>query len=284
LVELVASAISYRSRIREDDWNGVANAIEPALPVYVATPWLDPLARMEVDAVASRASLGRADLRGIPRFHVLGVGGHQWSAELQSDLEDLPAPSLESHAGFGALTLSTYSLATGELRADVLDGRTELDVQVDGHSCAKKGADWTCGRGQAAKGRLENTMAEIGYRPRRCLAAALDDGATLEVRAENLELGDVLRGHVGFDDFNRRLRSDADVTVEIRVDGEVAGRWTFTDDEGWTPFAVATTPGSHSLTIVAQPSVRGTWGRGGYDGSKAHRFCFELRSFEEGAT
>lgn len=282
LIELTASLISYRSRIFDEDWEAVREAANPELPLYVATAWVDPVARMELPAAAELDALGRPDLRGVSRFSVLGVGKSQWSEDLQSDLEDLPAPSLESTQRFGALTLSTYSLRAGSRVADLSEVPSKLDVEVDGTACSHRGTRWTCGRGQAATGEVEYTMAEIDYRPRRCLAAALDDGARLEIRAEGSELGDVLRGHVGFDDFNRRLRSDAVVSVEIQVDGDVAGRWVFSDDEGWQPFAVAVPPGVHDLTVVAQPTARGTWERQGYDGSRAHRFCLELRSFEEG--
>lgn len=282
-IEWIASAFAYRSAIADGDWDDAAAALEPDLPVYVATAWLDPLARMELESAARLENLARPDLRGHQRFHVIGRGD-TWSDALEADLEDLPRPVLEDSVDAGALTIATYTLETSP-RRDALLAHGDLEVEADGQRCKQKGrtAAYDCGDRGSGKQPVGVDTIEVDYRPRRCLAIDVSDGRAVTLRIDDFAFGDVLRGHVGVDDFNARLRSDAALSLEARVDGEVLARWTF-DDEGWTPFAVATPPGAGTLELVAVPSVRGTWGWGGegYGQRLNHRFCVEARSFTEG--
>lgn len=282
-IEWIASAVVYRSRIADEDWTEIEAALEPELPVYVATPWLDPLARMELDAVAELDHVARPDLRGQARFHTIGLGD-AWSDDLEADLEDLPRPVLEATTEAGALTLSTWSLAVAPRVDDLLAHADAIEIEADGERCRGRSSGSTrdCGDRGSGKQPVGVDTVEVDYRPRRCMAIDVADGRAVTLRVPEFGFGDVLRGHVGVDDFNARLRSDASLTLEARADGRVLARWTFTDAQGWARFAVATPPGSGTLELVAIPSVRGTWGRNGYGHAPPHRFCIEARSFDEG--
>ncbi len=282
LVEWLAGAFAYRARVADEDWAAVADAIDPNLRVYVATRWLEPVARLEIGAAAELEAVARPDLRGQTRFQVLGLAGDRWSAALERDLEDLPEPSLESSTRHGGLELTTYTLSAGEVSDALLAHADELSVETKSGPCRWANMAWKCGKGRGANERVAIETVEVDYRPRRCLSFELDDGERARVQIEAFEFGNVLRGHVGFHDFNARLRSDAPVVVEAHQSGELLGRWTFTDAQGWAPFAVATRVGSAPLEIVLAPTVRGSWGRQGYGPSAAHRFCIEARGFTEG--
>lgn len=281
-LECALSAFAYRSPIGEEDWPALEDALDPQLPVYLATDWLDPVARMESEQLARIENLARPDLRGVSRFAVVGFAGQAWSDRLQDDLEDLPAPQVEDERDFGALSLTTYSLATGVLQDDLLDQPARLSVRNREGECRGRNGRFTCGRGRNASAKVGPELIEVDYRPRRCLAVDVDDGDEVRVKIPQFAFGDVLRGHVGFGDFNMRLRSDATVSVAVRADGAPLGRWSFGDAQGWAAFAVATPPDANELELVIQPSVRGTWDGQGHRQRPVHRACIEVRSFEEG--
>jgi hypothetical protein len=281
-IEWVAALWSYRTRIEASDWEHARDVVEelPANePVLLATSWLGPRARMHIPALRDWPSAAPADLRGLQRFHVIGLGGDRWSDELQSDLEDLGSPTLESTDDLGALSIHHYRASEpGGVLDTLIDAGDALRVKTEA-PCKKSAETWRC-----EEGTVELRYAEIDYRPRRCYAVDVRGGTLVRLSLREATTGEVLRGHVGFDDFNSRLRSDASVEVTVRIDGLVVARWTVTDEQGWWPFAVRTEPGTHEVSVELRPSLSGIWQRGGYTTQLRHVPCVELRTLEEEAS
>lgn len=273
-VETIASAFVYRSTLDPEDWEAMRVHLESVPeqePVVLATDWLGPRARMELPRLAALSSAGAPDLHGASRVHVLGHDGAAWSDALDAELEEVPRPSLVSAAVYGALTLTTYEFEDpATLVSDFVDNGVK--VATGGGSCRGAGP-WTCGQGRVRVG-----MVEVDYRSRRCLVADVASGTTVRFTRAAFATGEVLRGHVGFGDFNGRLRNDAPAHIEIIVDGSSAGRFVATDAEGWRPFVVAVDPGSHEVEVALTIGVRGTWGRRGYDDGQSRVVCIEMRS------
>ncbi len=279
LAELVLGMFVYRSHVDDDDWDAVRERVEAAAaegPVLLATSWLSPSARMQLRPMRAWSSIAPPDLRTFSRFFVVGLN-EAWSAELEHDREDVRPAELVASERLGALTLHTYEQPmASHLVASLLEPTNELRVGDDHGPCKNSGDTWTC-----KAGRVQLRAVEIDYRPRRCLAVTADDGTVIRIVRDDVELGNVLRGHVGFDDFNQRLRSDAPVEVSVAVDGTIVGRWLVSDVQGWWPFAVATPAGRHELTITMLVSVRGTWQTRGYQPNSAHEPCIEVRAVQE---
>lgn len=278
-IELVAAASAYRTTVRSEHWEAARIALEASVsgePVFLATDWLGPRARMALPPLAAPASAARPDLRGSPRYAVLGLHS-AWSDALEHDLEDLPAPERIEETAFGPLVLTRYAQpGAGERLADLLAETARLQVFVDGTRCKGQSRMWRCNLGRAYP-----VTAEIDYRPRRCIAVEADDGVPVRIEWPQATTGDVVRGHVGFHDFNRRLRSDAPAELTVFVDGKPRARVLATDQEGWRPFAVRTSPGVHDLAVEVVVAARGTWDRRGYDAGAAHAPCVELRTLQE---
>ncbi len=275
-VEWGVSAFVYRSRITHADLDAARQAIDETAPVWLATDWLGPRARMTIPALADLSSVARADLRGVPRYAVLGVDA-AWSDALQADNEDMPPPRLMGEQTFGILTLSTYEQpAAGALTWDLLADPRAIEVEIGGDRCKGQARRWRCTLGE-----VELRTAEIDFRPRRCVSTNGDDGVPVRIVAAGVPTGNVLRGHVGFAGFNARLRSDAAAEVTVTIDGRASSRFVFTDAQGWAPFAVAVTPGVHDIAVQVVTSTRGTWDGGGYEPGKPHEPCLELRSLQE---
>ncbi len=282
-LEWIAAASADRARLTPEVWQAAADALAalpPDEPVFLGTPWLGPSARQQLAPLRAWTSIAAPDLYGLPRFHVLGMAGSPhagaWSDELAADLGELPPPRLLASDELGPLRLHHYAQpATAAVLSDWLADPNALTLRDARGPCRHASNTWSCKQGSV-------TLAtrEIGYRPRRCLAIELDDGATLEL-TRRAQLGAQLRGHLGFADFNARLRSDAPALLELFIDDLPVGRWTPTDSQGWLAFAVATTPGLHDVRLRLTPLQGGTWTDQGYTPQARRSVCLELRALAE---
>lgn len=278
--EWVCAARAYRSRLGPADWETAAAALAAIPgdePVLLADDWLDPSARQHLPGV--RPFVGLADLHGVPRFHVLALGD-PLTATVQDDLAGL-VPEPHGVDPLGPLALHHYDLPTsGHVLWDILLNQPAMRAADDLGPCrslannANPAPSWTCKRG-----RVGARYAEIGYRPRRCLALDLTDGATFELRG-TVDLGARLRGHLGFTDFNGRLRNDAPVILEITVDGITRARWSVTDNQGWAAFELPTTAGPAELVVRVTSLLAGTFTPPGYDPEARRTPCLDLRAID----
>jgi hypothetical protein len=273
LVEWVAAAMAYRDRPDASAWRGLAESIaarDDDAPVLLATEWLGPSARMHVPAVADLDALARADLHGMPRFHTVGFAA-SWSRELQTDLEDLPAPQLLERRSIGPFEWASWAQpATGAVLGVLVDAA--LVVHSDAGSCRGRGP-WRCSEGELAR-----RIVEVDYRPRTCLGIEVHDGTTVTLGWPRAQLGGLLRGHLGFGDYNARLRDDAPVRLVVRVDGEERLHVVISDREGWRPFAIATVPGEAEIEIEVTAGLSGTWQGRSYDATPRRTVCLEART------
>jgi len=278
-IECAMAAWAYRDPLDDTAWSALAGAVAELPedePVVLATQWLGPSARMHVPALARLEWVARADLRGWSRFHAIGFGA-RWSDELTADREDLSAPTRVDSRDVGPFTITTYEQPAAGILVESLTSPVETLVVADASGRCRGRGELRCSDGTVAL-----RTAEIDYRPRRCLALDVRDGAALRIERTRVATGDVIRGHVGFADFNARLRNDSPVAFAVEVDGEIAARWTVTDAQGWWPFAVATAPGEHDVALLVDVGVGGRWNARGYDGAATRTVCLEARALQEG--
>lgn len=278
VVEIIAAFLEYRPRLRDADWQEMQALIEQrdpegALPVIVAGDWLGPLARMHLPGARSWDAVAYPDLRSFERFWLLAHNRERpWRGRLRDELEAAPRPELVGIHKFGEIELLEYRQVVAPQVFALLDS---IDaVSTERGRCNDSGSAWSC-----KDGRVAIRTVEVDYRPRRCVTVELDDGVMAKLELGKLELGDRIHGHVGFADFNARLRSDPSARVELWIDDRVAGRWVFTDDQGWASFALATPPGRHTLELRVGTTVAGTWQRQGHTNSPTDVLCVELRGF-----
>ncbi len=277
MLEIFAAFLSYREQIDDEEWDELAVALEaqPDAPLMIASEWLAPRARMELAQARTWDSVAPPDLRGMEHFWLLTHGREGWPPALKAELEDLPEPDLIAIHEIGPLALREYyQPRAGTLVWSLLE--QEPTITTDAGKCSGGGTRWSC-----KDGRAQIRVLEVDYRPRRCVALELDSGVRAKIDLGKLELGNRLRGHVGFADFNARLRADPTVMLEAWIDGEVAARWLFTDDQGWAPFALRTPAGKHRVELRVTSSAAGTWQREGHRPLPTDTLCLEARSFEE---
>lgn len=284
VVEWVCAARAYRAELDAEAWaraDAALSALPPDETVFLGTPWLGPSARQHLPALRSWAAIAPPDLYGLPRFHVLGLASAAragaWSSELTTDLGELPPPRLLGTEELGPLRLYHYEQpASGALLSDWLAEPAALQLRDDRGACRLSQRTWSC-----KQARVTLDTLEVSYRPRRCLAIDLDDGRTLEISRPRTLLGAVLRGHLGFSDFNARLRNDAPALLELLIDEVPVGRWTVSDSQGWTAFAARTSPGVHDVRLRLTTLLGGTWTEQGYSPQPRRTACLELRALSE---
>ena len=290
LVEFIAGLVVHQPRTTESDWEAVAGALDPELSVLVAADWLGPEARMHLSAAATPDAVAPPDLWGLERFHVLAPAGRSpWRGRLGTELDGLAAPAELGLTHFGGLDLYTFESQGPHLLTGLIDRWEDPGLRLSaGPSlrCRRQNNRFKCRRGAGRAGEVRVEYAEIDFQPRRCVVVDLVDGARFSATLPDATFGELVRGHVGFPDFNARLRGDGPVTLTLRQDREVLGRWTFTDDMGWAPFVVATSPGRGELEVELQTSSRATFGpRGPYgepgaELGRRHPVCLELRTLD----
>lgn len=282
--ETLLAVTVHRRRVDEEHWAALRSAAQRLPPGdgwLLATPYLGPRARMEVPQLAAAALEARPDLWGLSRVHVVGMGEGPWqpawSHELPPGVRPLPA----ARSRFGALALQSFELpdAPREL-ASFRESRAVM-VTIAGKPCraaATRLPTWTCRPG----GNVQERVVEIEHQARRCLALEVDDGTTTALLRRSMPTGNLLRGHIGFTDFNGVLRNDVPVRVELLVDGEVHLRAIATDEEGWKAFEVPVTPGHHDVELRVLTPRNGQWNANGYAPGVRRPACLELRSFAHG--
>ena len=277
LVESIAAFLAYREHVDEEEWQAVDQLLanHEGEPVIVASEWLGPSARMHIPQARSWDSLAFPDLRGFGRFWLLTHAEERpWKGSLKAELEELPRPELLAVHRLGHLTLHEYQQPVGTLQFSALDSIE--GVSTARGRCTGRGGEFIC-----KDGRVGVRLLEVDYRTRRCVAVELEDGAMATIELGKLELGDRIYGHVGFGDFNARLRADPSARLEVRINDVIAGRWVFTDDQGWAAFALATEPGRHEVELRVGTTVSGTWQQEGHRSSPTDTLCVELRGFDE---
>lgn len=276
-VEAMIAFLEYRTRLHAEDWDAVREIVaDDEVPVIAASEWLGPSARMNLASARSWDAVAFPDLRSFEHFWLLTHTREQpWQGWLRAELEELPRPELVSVHRVGEMSLHEYRQDVPAERFSLLESID--DVSTERGRCSGGGERWSC-----KDGRVAVRTVEIDYRARRCLAIELEDGVLASIELGKLELGDRIHGHLGFADFNARLRADPTARVELYIDGAVAGRWVFTDDQGWAAFALATPPGKHELELRVGTTTSGTWQREGHRDSPTDIACIELRGFDGG--
>lgn len=279
-IEWIAAARAYRTTLPAAAWRALDDHLRAGDPglVLLADPWLAPRARRELAALADPGAVAPPDLEGRPRLTIIARGDDDpWSPTLRREWGARPLPPARARTALGPFTVHAFEPAGAAAPSfDLLDA-PGLEVSDRRARCPRRGGAFTCKSGE-----LRPRFAEIAYAPRRCLLLDLEDGAEATLRIADAELGARLRGHLGFADFNARLRSDAPLLLRIAVDGEPLADLVFSDRQGWAAFEVPTPPGRHELVFTAIPTLAGTFGDQGYRPRPAHSACLEARALAAG--
>lgn len=289
LFELGRSAFAFRPTVEGEDYDALnqarATSEFPQAPVYVGQRWLEPQARMSWPELADPRWFARPDVGTTPNFWVLDHRSNRGLPQLIA--EDLwpgqQAPrNVERHRS-GGLTLTRYELAAAQAVGDLAD--QPITAEVAGVGCkgtlnGAGGGKLSCG-GRTRAATVRWTEVEVEFRPRSCLAIEMPAGGTLDLVAAEFPLGQTLVGHVGFGDYNDRIRNDAPVDIELSHEGQPLLRTVVSDEQGWHRFEASGAPADAAgLEIRIRMPPTGTWHKSAPSRRDVKTLCLELRSVQ----
>lgn len=252
VVELAAHVVQTTSVAPDADWASarayVAAQAAPDDLIAFAPPWADPLARHHLGAdLATVAREARPDESRFARAFEVSIRG--------AHLPELANWNRKDVRRFGAVTVTSWQnptaarviddlvtmVAPAWMQVSRLDGARALDCPFVqgatqsgglGYGPAIQGNHFVCPGGGLV---TESVVADLEYRPRRCIYAPLSAGV-LRVRFLGVRFGRFLHGHHGLYVEAERGKTGAPVTMAFKVGDSILGSVVHNDGEGWKPF------------------------------------------------
>lgn len=325
LFESLRSAyLQYRSP-SEADWKALAKVLEKSpWPVLPNQSWLDAELRRFVPRQAQPEQWGRPDIVEVQDFWVLSHRDRSpWGLALREAFAAEDPPELITFKEQGPFALSHYRRSNPQRRlASLGDPNFALHAEVAGRPCrprpsttpkpgpaagpkpgpapgARPGArpeagplastpSFRCPQG----GRLRQQLCEINLQPRFAWRLTPPQDQALKIVAQ-LQLPVerdpqrplVLRGHIGFHDFNARIRSDAALGIQVRINGQLLDDTVLTDAQGWALLEYPLDPSwlvkqRIEVELRLQQNARGAWYQETYRENRGAQPCFEFRILE----
>ncbi|MCB9555439.1 MAG: hypothetical protein H6707_04995 [Deltaproteobacteria bacterium] len=219
LAEATALWLQKSATPSEQDWQRAVTALDgqrkAGEPILAAPFWVQPLAYRYLGQRIDLALAGVSDVDRFARVWQLSIRGaqHRYLAARQ------PSQTLQ----FGGVTLTRYDTAKpAAVLFDFRENIAQANVETVGKitsSCRWSGDRHRCRFGWSWVG---SYLAEVDYRPYRCIYAHPSEGERLRISFPAVPIGGSLRVYTGIDDFDNRKRSTADVELSISIAGSPA--------------------------------------------------------------
>lgn len=226
-----------QSRINQADIQAMQRSLRQVQrPILAHRAWLEPSLRSWFPASAQPSVFANPAPHELEEF---------WSIGHRSDPEGLthaPNAQLQTTITHGALVARQWvqprvPITVASLGPNAM-ALTNLHARVDQGPCkiiSKSPLEIQC----PDQSSLTWEIGEINYKARSCLAYRTSQlgPLTLSFKLAKPNAPQRLVGHVGFSDFNARLRSDAALQVSVHAGTDQLFDRPFSDAQGWTPFA-----------------------------------------------
>ncbi len=257
VIELGLYFRQVTSVVSDADWKAAKAEVEkrakPEDLVAFAPQWVDPVGREKFgDQIATMEREAYPDVSRFPRAIEVGIRGEH--------LSDLHGWREVDHTSVGRIAITTFENPSPvTLKDDLLRhvGRPDMHVAIvdpsGEHECtygrygvqsgnlgfgpAVPSLRYQCGAAYVGT----SIMADLDYRPRRCLfAPAQGQGATIRLKFDSIAFGRVLHGHHGIYVEAERDGKGAPVAIAFRSGDKSLGKLVHRDGEGWKNFELDT--------------------------------------------
>lgn len=236
--ESAKSIALTRSRIQERDLQAMRETLEKvSLPILAHRSWMAPNLRSWFPQTAQAQVFAHPDPQALTEFWTIGHRSDPESLEVSQPAQ------LQEIVAHGALVARRWR-KPGATSTQVNLGPSavefvDLEARVDQGPCKIKTRSplhIQC----PDQSSLRWEISEINYKPRACLAyrGSQLGAMTISFKLAHPKRAQAIRGHVGFSDFNARLRSDAALQVTLLEHEQVRLNQPFTDAQGWAAFSV----------------------------------------------
>lgn len=202
--------------------------------ITFAPEWIDPVGRLHLGELISIDDAARMDAARFGRIWVLAIRGAE-AADAAQWAGTAPALSRD----VDGIAVRRYDRAPAIVLDDALRALP---------SAAATGA--------IARA-PEAVLAEVGFRPRRCVQVVPAAGGAVTLTFPRFTLGSQLVGYVGLADIFTRRDVREPGQLELLIDGKIVAQAQAGIDDGWVRFSAATTPGTKEVQVIARaPSPR----------------------------
>lgn len=260
LLELGGQLLISARAVSPVEWAAIRSPVRklarPGDVLVVAPRWAEPLARHVLgDEWWPLADLTRADEHGVARVVEISLLGatdpstESWPSERELN---------QGPFRFTVRTNPHYAPALFSLVESVLRAEPAVFRRHEGtrHDCSWKqnlapstgglhghvafpSARYVCGRGEQEFVGV-TLIDDAEFQPRRCVWVHAPSEGEQWLSLDDVALGQRLEGHVGSSYFLMRDGTRAPIELEVFIDGSLAGKVTYKDDEGWSHFAFPT--------------------------------------------
>jgi len=265
--ETVAALVQHERAPTDDQWRAAAEQLrtqwQAGDAVVIAPSWAEPVGHQHL---AELFTLDMASLSDIDRFRrvwELSIRGvrHHW-------LQQYRPTKTSRH---GAVTLSLYNKQAQQVVFDFTANIARARVQLLGdrlRSCRWDGQRFGCSR--RGWNWVGKHLAEVAYRPYRCIYAHPAPQQRLLITFANVRLGNTLVGYTGIDDFDARKASTAPVLLQTYIDNRMVSSILHQNDWPWTRFEINTSEfAGHNHRLRFEVSAEQTYKR---------PFCFHMEA------
>ena len=249
LVETIVTAQVYQPIATTSQWQKLEKAVaNSGRPLFVTAPWLSLLVRSNYPKLAERLVADSA-LRSeeahywLLRAHGTSDKDHPEQRALDQASWGTPLETLR----FGGLELVAFQTRQNRWHNLAPSPAIPDSVELDNNSCRLLASRWDCPGQEISIG-----WTEVDYEAKRCWRLNLSEPTSLHLQLRAPEIGDnrqlALIGHIGFGDFNARLRHE--IAAQVRLSSQVR-ETTFvaSDSQGWQAFRSPALEAGESLEL-----------------------------------
>ncbi len=229
--EISATLIQHWRAPRSADWRAAAEKLrhvrQPGEPLLFAPLWVDPLGRQ---AMGDQVDLELFLLSDVDRF------SRVWQVSLRAESHPfLRGLTPTERYRFGAVTVSRFDKAAEEVLFDLVKSVREAVVERVGERvvrCPWEKSRFVCNAAERWNW-VGPHLAEVGYRPYRCIYAHPVDRQIMRLTYPAVPLGGRLVLYTGIDDFENRKRSNKPVLLRVKAGEEPLGQIQHLNDWPW---------------------------------------------------
>lgn len=228
--EIVAAARAARAVPHDDAWGRGAAYVRARYQrgdlIVFAPDWADPIGRLHLGDLIPLDMAGRMDDARYARIWEVAIEGAQ-----APELAGLVPVATWDEQG---VVVRRYQRPAATIVADVRDALPAV-VAVGGTP------------------RLE--LAEVGFRPHRCVQVTPVANKPARLTFPQLALGTELVGYVGIADVFTRRDERSPIQLDIEIAGAKVASVTAGVEDGWVRFRAPTREGAADVTFVARASA-----------------------------
>jgi len=230
--EIAISASAARAVPHDDAWGRAADYVRSRYQrgdlIVFSPEWTDPIGRLHLGDLIPIATAARMDDARYSRIWEISIRGAR-----APELAGLQAVTTWEDEG---VTVRRFQRAAATIVSDIRDLLPTV---------------------KATGGTPRLELAEVGFRPHRCVQVTPVANTPARLTFPQVALGRQLVGYVGIADIFTRRDERSPIRLDVELGGAKVASVTAGVDDGWVRFEVPTQEGLGDVTFVASATAPG---------------------------